>query len=142
MKEDSDNIELQEAGDKNPMHSESGETAGPSSAYLESVRRMRESEEWKAAQIEASGGYNRNRITAGWKTKASIIGLLVAGVVLFLTGASFYMDTSNETDERKTGLDMLLCSIIPLLPGLYGTFVWFAESQGWQGYSTLQLGRD
>ena len=141
MNNDADNIELQEAGEKNPMHSESGKDAGPSSAYLESVRRMRESKEWKAAQIEASGGYNRSRITAGWKTKASILGLLVTGVVLFLTGTSFYFDTSSDKDERKTGLDILLCSIIPLLPGVYGAFVWFAESQGWQGYSTLQLGR-
>ena len=101
MKEDADNIELQEAGSNNPLHSGSEKAAGPSSAYLESVRRMRESEEWKTAQIEASGGYNRSRITAGWKTKASILGLLVAGIVLFLTGASFYLDTSNEKDERK-----------------------------------------
>ena len=101
MNNDADNIELQEAGEKNPMHSESGKDAGPSSAYLESVRRMRESKEWKAAQIEASGGYNRSRITAGWKTKASILGLLVTGVVLFLTGTSFYFDTSSDKDERK-----------------------------------------
>ena len=33
MNNDADNIELQEAGEKNPMHSESGKDAGPSSAY-------------------------------------------------------------------------------------------------------------
>ena len=141
MKDDSDQIELQEAGANNPMHPGGGKAEGPSKAYLESVRRMRQSDEWKAAQIEASGGYNRNRMTAGWRTKGTILALLIAGLVLFLTGASFYMDTSNERDERKTGLDILLCSVIPLLPGLYGAFVWWAESRGWEGYSTLHLER-
>ena len=141
MKNDTDHIELAEGGENNPMHF-SSTSGGASDAYLESVRRARESKEWKTAQVEASGGYNRGRMTAGFKTKATIVGLMLSGIVLFLVGASFYFDTSNERDERKTGLDILLCSSIPLLPGSYGSFIWWAETRGWQGYSTLRLGRD
>lgn len=124
----------------NPLHMEGGERpvdpSKPSSAYMESLKRARSSEHWQAAQM----GGTRPRSQPGWRSKGLIAFLGITGVVLFLVGCSFYFDPDRDTTERKTGLDILLCSIIPLVPGLYGAFIWFGVSQGWHGYSMLSLG--
>lgn len=125
----------------NPLHLEGGnrpvDQNKPSSAYLESLKRARSSDHWQTAQM---GSIRPREGQSGWKSKGLIAFLGITGVVLFLVGCSFYFDPNRDGTERKTGMDILLCSIIPLVPGLYGAFIWFGTSQGWHGYSMLSLG--
>ena len=122
----------------NPLHIDSGKgSEGPSSAYMESLKRARESEHWRTASMASSSP--RRSMEPGWRTKALIFFLFMTGVVLFITGCSFYFDRNPEGTQRKTGFDILLCSLIPLVPGLYGAFIWFGSAQGWHGYSLVRL---
>ena len=139
MQEDADEeptlSPLQMEGGKRPM-----DPSKPSSAYLESLKRARSSEHWQTAQMASNARTRIGQRQPGWKMKALIAFLGITGVVLFLAGCSFYFDPTREGTERKTGLDILLCSSIPLIPGLYGAFIWYGSARGWRGYSMLSLG--
>jgi hypothetical protein len=116
--------------------------SGPSKAFLESMRRAKESEAWIDTRISSSHPNINQRSRIGVKTKLAIIGFLMLGLGLFTAGGVIYWSGDYGEDQMKTGLDLLVCSAIPLLPGIYGTVKWAGQSNGWEGYSSLGFSYD
>ena len=125
----------------NPMLDGSAPTGAPSSAFMESMRKARESGTWHAAHNSVDYA-PRGRNTPGVKTKLVIITMLLLGIGLFIAGGTIYWDGDYGEDQRKHGLDMLACSALPLLPGLYGAVMWAGSVQGWAGYSMVRFNYD
>ena len=132
----------------NPLN-DSESQRGPSKAFLASYRAAQED---ARRQSEAAYGQERNSymqsqldrrsVTAGWKTKTVILLLTLAGVIMFITGGSIWWSGDYGEKGDKTGKDILLCSLIPLVPGLFGCWLWFGASQGWRGYSLIPISYD
>jgi hypothetical protein len=123
----------------NPMFQPSDTSDdGPSSAYMESMRRARESGAWDDARISSP----RVSKAPGTKTKLVIIFFCLVGFCLFVSGATIYWNGDYGEDKRKTGLDLLVCSALPLLPGVYGAVMWAGSAQGWSGYSMVRMNFD
>jgi len=112
----------------------------PSSAFMESLRKARASDTWQDVRILSSS--NGGPRGPGPKTKLVILAFVLVGVGMFIAGASIYWSGDYGEDQRKTGLDLLACSCIPLLPGIYGAVSWVGHAQGWHGYASMALSYD
>ncbi len=121
----------------NPMF-QTSDADGPSSAYMESMRRARESGTWDDARISSP----RISHAPSTKTKLMIIFFCLIGFCLFVSGATIYWNGDYGEDKRKTGLDLLVCSALPLLPGVYGAVMWAGSAQGWSGYTMVRFNFD
>ena len=98
-----------------------------SSAYLESYKKARESGRWDSSELR-SDELGAGRLAAvvrnvSTKTLIFVFFLLLAGLILFITGLVFYLSpppTLSEGEEQtKRGMDLLIVAAICLLPGLW-----------------------
>lgn len=114
---------------------------GPSAAFLQSRKNAQESQHWQDANISSSHP-SLNRRLIGNKTKFAILFMLFLGVALFTSGGVIYWSGDYGEDQMKTGLDILACSSIPLVPGLYGLVKWIGMENQWSGYTELGFNFD
>jgi len=135
---------------------ESGETGGvqmnpiqasiasgkPSPAFLESMRRARASPEWQDTRISSSHPAILNQNEVGTKTKLAILFFILLGIGLFTAGGHIYWSGDYGADQKQTGMDLLACSSIPLVPGLYGLVKWIGVVNNWAGYTSIGFSYD
>jgi len=126
----------------NPIHSP--KEGQPSSAFLQSMKNDRESTQWQDTRISSSHPSrlsNKNR-KIGIKTKLAICFFIFLGICLFIAGGIIYWSGDYGEDEMKTGLDLLACSSIPLVPGMYGLIKWIGMERQWKGYNEIGFNFD
>jgi hypothetical protein len=116
---------------ENPLHADEGPRR-PSAAYMESLARAR------ANRIHDGESVMVRERLPGWRTITSAIVFLLAGVIMFITGA-VYRWTSDGTEKHNQGMDLLIVGGILLLPGMYATTVLIGAYLGWPGYSYNQV---
>jgi hypothetical protein len=126
---------------RNPMFSTVG-TGKPSPGFLESMRKARESKDWQDTRVSTSHPGLAARGSFGIRTKLAVLAFLLVGIGLFISGGVIYWSGDYGEDEMKTGMDLLLCSSIPLVPGIYGAVRWVGNSNGWDGYQTIGFSYD
>jgi hypothetical protein len=114
----------------------------PSSAYMESMRRARASPEWQDTRISSSHPTLVAQNTIGSKTKIAILFFILLGIGLFTAGGHIYWSGDYGEDQKQTGIDLLACSSIPLVPGMYGLVKWIGVANNWTGYTSIGFSYD
>ena len=123
----------------NPLLSRAGSGNVPSSAFMESWKRSRATAELSLNEGEDEGGF-QDRGSINWRTALTIIFFLVVGSTLFISGAVVFWSGSGK--NGNSGLDLLLCSLIMLLPGLYAGTAWYGAFRRWPGYTMALFAHD
>lgn len=101
-----------------------------SSAYQHSMRIAKESGRWQAP----SSDNMRRAGQIGLKTLLTISFLVIAGLILLLTGLVFFFSSREGTDDKK-GYGMIIVAAIILVPGLWGAVNWWGTHNNWNGFS-------
>jgi hypothetical protein len=104
----------------------------PSQAYADAYLKAA-----KSAGYESKFDVDRDE-SMPWKKIIISVFMILTGISLFITGAVFYW-SSDGTENNAQGKDILLLSLILLLPGLYSGYILYGAWMKWKGFRYDQL---
>jgi hypothetical protein len=105
----------------------------PSQAYADAYLKAAKSR----AGFESKFDVDRDE-SMPWKKIIISVFMIITGISLFITGAVFYW-SSDGTENNAQGKDILLLSLILLLPGLYSGYILYGAWMKWKGFRYDQL---